>query len=168
MFSPADYELVARLTGLPVARTPAERAAAAPVVAQVLRDFARMRPMSPGVDTTSMQNLGATRSLNRPVETEAPEAKSQLEQRLRAGVTGSAEMARAQALAEMVLQEPELVMMLLDMLVSSRMEGEASGEYFSQQEPVQYDVPNYGGQYSMLNAPSSSPIPASIRYQPLS
>jgi len=36
MFSDSDYELAARVLGLPVPRTPAERAAATPMVATVL------------------------------------------------------------------------------------------------------------------------------------
>jgi hypothetical protein len=45
---------------------------------------------------------------------------------------------------------------------------EASGDVLSQQRPLEYDMPNYGGQYSVLNAPNSTQIPPSIRYQALS
>ena len=40
MFSQADYALAAHLLGLPMPVTPAEQAAAAPMTARVLRDFA--------------------------------------------------------------------------------------------------------------------------------
>ena len=47
MFSPSDYELAARVLGLPVPRTQAEMAAATPMTARVVRDFARGLPPVP-------------------------------------------------------------------------------------------------------------------------
>jgi len=168
VFSPADYELTARITGLPVPRTVAERAAAAPIVARVLREFGRGMAPSPGFEDPSVRTLGATRSLNAPPSTAQPELKAQLEQRMRAGVTDSEDMAQAQAIAEVLLENPQLVEMLLDMLLGDQMESEASGDYLSQQAPIEYDIPNYGGQYSVLNAPSNSQIPPSVSFQQLS
>jgi len=46
-------------------------------------------------------------------------------------------------------------------------EGMEAGEYLSRQRPLEYDLPNYGGQYSVLNAPSSSTVPPSVMYQKL-
>lgn len=168
MFSPADYELAARLTGLPIPKTVAERAAAAPVVAQVLRDFNRMRPAVPGFEDRGVQNLGATRSLNAPPSVGQPEARIELERRLRAGVEDPDEMAEIAELAEILTGNPELVDLLLETISAMKMESEASGDYLSQQQPIEYDIPNYGGQYSVLNAPSNSQIPPSVQYQALS
>jgi hypothetical protein len=58
--------------------------------------------------------------------------------------------------------------MLIELLTDMQAENEASGDVLSQQRPLEYDTPNYGGQYSVLNAPNSTQIPPSIRYQALS
>jgi hypothetical protein len=44
---------------------------------------------------------------------------------------------------------------------------EDGAEYLSRQRPAEYDLPNYGGQYSLLNAPSNSSLPPSVEYQEL-
>lgn len=168
MFSPADYELAARVTGLPVPKTDAERAAAAPVVAQILREYNRALPAAPGFEDPNMRNMGATRSLNAPPNVTQPEVKIALERRLQAGVVDPDDMAEAAELAEMLTENPGLVDFLLELIQEAQMTSEASGEFLSQQRPMEYDMPNYGGQYSVLNAPNTTQVPASIRYQALS
>jgi hypothetical protein len=168
VFSPADYELAARVTGLPVPKTAAEKAAAAPVVAQVLREYSRALPPMPGFEDEGVMNTSATRSLNRQPDVSQPEAKNQLERRLRAGVTDPDDVAEVMELADMLTNDPALVEMLLEILTTIQTQDDASGDFLSQQEPLEYDTPGYGGQYSVLNAPSSSQIPPSMRYQPLS
>ena len=63
MFSKADYELAARILGLPVPQTPAEMAAATPATAHVLRRFGQGLPPMPGQEGEGFYT-GATRSLN--------------------------------------------------------------------------------------------------------
>jgi hypothetical protein len=168
VFSPADYELAARLTGLPVPKTVAEKAAAAPIVAQVLREYSRALPSMPGYEDENMMSTSATRSLNAPPSVSQPEAKIQLERRLQAGVTDPDDIAEVMELSEMLTDNPEMVAMLIELLTDMQAENEASGDVLSQQRPLEYDMPNYGGQYSVLNAPNSTQIPPSIRYQALS
>jgi hypothetical protein len=168
VFSPADYELAARITGLPVPKTVAERAAAAPIVAQVLREYSRALPPMPGFEDPNGMNMSATRSLNAPVDVSQPEAKNQLERRLQAGVTDPDEMSDVVELLGILQESPEAVDILIDLLQTIQMQGDASGDMLSQQRPLQYDMPNYGGQYSVLNAPNSTQIPPSIQYQSLS
>lgn len=96
-----------------------------------------------------------------------PEAKDQLEHRLRAGMSEPNDLAEIADLLEIIEQDPEIVDQLLTVLRSMQEDSMNSGEILSQQRPLYYDTPNYGGQYSVLNAPSSSPIPPSIRYQEL-
>ncbi len=167
MFSPADYELAARLTGLPVPRTAAEQAAAAPIVSNILRTFGRAPAPMPGFDDSRGMSTSPTRSLNMMPDVSQPEAKDQLEHRLRAGMTDPDAFAEIADLLEIIEQDPEIVDQLLAALRDMQDDSAASGEMLSQQRPLYYDTPNYGGQYSVLNAPSSSPIPPSIRYQEL-
>ena len=167
MFSPADYELAARLTGLPVPRTPAEQAAAAPTVAAILRSYHRAPAAMPGFDGEQGMNTSATRSLNPMPDVAQPEAKIQLERRLQAGVEDPDDMAQVAELLMLIDENPQAVEELIMMLEAMNEDGDASAEYLSQQRPVEYDMPNYGGQYSMLNAPSSSSVPPSVRYQSL-
>jgi hypothetical protein len=168
VFSPADYELAARITGLPIPKTAAERAAAAPVVAQVLREYSRALPPMPGYEDGQMMSTSATRSLNAPPSVAQPEAKNQLERRLQAGVSDPDDMAEVVELLGIVEENPEVVQMLIEILMDMQAQDEASGDVLSQQRPLEYDMPNYGGQYSVLNAPNSTQIPPSIRYQALS
>lgn len=168
MFSPADYELAARITGLPIPKTAAERAAAAPVISQVLREYSRALPPMPGYEDRQMMSTSATRSLNAPPSVSQPEAKNQLERRLQAGVSDPDDMAEVVELLGIIEQNPEVVDMLIEILMDMQAQDEASGDVLSQQRPLEYDMPNYGGQYSVLNAPNSTQIPPSIRYQALS
>ena len=55
--------------------------------------------------------------------------------------------------------------MFLDML---EQQGNMHMDELSSQRPAEYDTPNMGANYSMLNAPSSNNIPPSIQYQQLS
>lgn len=168
MFSPADYELAARITGLPVPKTAAERATAAPVVAQVLREYSRALPSMPGYEDARMMSTSATRSLNAPPSVAQPEAKIQLERRLQAGVTDPDDMAEVMELVEILEESPEMVEVMLELLMDMQTQSETSSDMLSQQRPLEYDMPNYGSQYSVLNAPNSTQIPPSLRYQPLS
>lgn len=168
MFSPADYELAARLTGLPVPKTTAEKAAAAPIVAQILREYSRALPTMPGYEDDRMMSMSATRSLNAPPSVSQPEARNQLEHRLQAGVTDPDDIAEVMEISEMLNNDPNMVALLIDLLTDMQTQSEASGDMLSQQRPLEYDTPNYGGQYSVLNAPNFTQIPASMRYQPLS
>ena len=87
MFSPQDYELAARILGLPVPITAAEQAAAAPMTAVVMRTFCQTLPPAPGMEDEHMMNMGATRSLNAPPDNTQPVYRNQLQHRLQAGVT---------------------------------------------------------------------------------
>lgn len=167
MFSPQDYEFAARVVGLPVPQTPAERAVAAPMVAQILRNFHRAAPPMPGHEDPSGMNTGATRSLNTYPDVRQPEARVQLGRRLEAGVVSPDDQAELYRLLEIIMSDPMLAQMFSDFIQNIDDDALAGGEYLSQQRPLEYDMPNYGGQYSVLNAPTSSTIPASVRYQEL-
>ncbi len=167
MFSPADYELAARLTGLPIPKTPAEQAVAAPIVADILRNFNRAPAPMPGFDDQRGMSTSRTRSLNAMPNVSQPEAKNQLERRLQAGVLDPDTMAEVADLLDIIEQDPEAIDEILNLLMALREDSMDSGEILSQQRPLAYDTPNLGGQYSVLNAPSTSIIPPSIRYQEL-
>lgn len=166
MFSSSDYELASRLTGLPVPRTPAEQAAAAPFVAQILRSYYRMPSPQPGFEGEGI-NTSATRSLNSYPMVSQPEAKVQLERRLQAGVTNEVSEEETAQLLKIIMDDPELISAFLEFLEKENQMADDGAEYFSRQRPAEYDLPNYGGQYSLLNAPSNSSIPPSIEYQEL-
>lgn len=168
MFSPADYEFASRLTGLPVPRTPAEQAAAAPVVATILRNYSRAMPPAPGMEDANGIQTSPTRSLNEPPQNTQPEVRNQVERRMRAGVSNENQIAMLVELLSMIQQDPSVVDQMLMALQNSNMEGAESADRLSSQRPLMYDMPSYGGQYSILNAPSSSSVPPSIAYQPLS
>ena len=166
MFAPQDYELAARLLGLPVPKTPAECAAATPMTAAVLRSYYKAPAPMPGFEGDGL-NTSATRSLNPQPRVSQPEARDQLSHRLTAGVVSSEDEGEVERLIDLLISDPQMQEMFLqfvDQMVSQANEG---GEYLSRQRPAEYDMPSYGGQYSMLNAPSSSSIPPSIRYQEL-
>ena len=57
--------------------------------------------------------------------------------------------------------------MFLEFIQNLNTTGMEGAEYLSRQRPLEYDLPNYGGQYSVLNAPSSSTVPPSVMYQEL-
>lgn len=166
MFSPQDYELAARVLGLPVPRTPAEQAAAAPMVSVVLRNFHRAAPPVPGHEGEGIQT-GATRSLNAYPSNTQPEARVQLGRRLQAGVTTADDEVEVLDIIQLLLNDPQMMQMFIEFVQNLESDSLDSGEYLSRQRPLEYDLPNYGGQYSVLNAPSSSTIPPSMRYQEL-
>lgn len=166
MFSPQDYELAARIVGLPCPQTPAERAAAAPMTAVILKNFHRAAPPMPGREGEGL-NTSPTRSLNAYPSNTQPEAKVQLGRRLQAGVVTEGDESEVAELMMLIANDPQLLQMFMAFLQNLEDQSVESGEYLSQQRPLEYDLPNYGGQYSVLNAPSSSTIPPSIRYQEL-
>lgn len=166
MFSQADYELAARVLGLPVPMTPAEKAAAAPMTSVVMRDFFRAAPPVPSYEGAGI-NTSATSSLNRMPETTAPMVKVQLGRRLQAGVTDQQSMQEFQELLMALMADPNLVRMLADVIENVDVRGDEYGDYLSQQAPISYDLPNYSGNYSLLNAPNSNNIPPSMKYEEL-
>ncbi len=166
MFSPQDYELAARILGLPVPTTPAERAVAAPMTAAVLRNFHRAAPPMPGREEEGI-NTSPTRSLNGYPANTQPEARVQLGRRLQAGVVTESDEQEVEELIMLILNNPNVMAMFMQFLENMEDQSAESGEFLSQQRPLEYDLPNYGGQYSVLNAPSNSSIPASVQYQEL-
>ncbi len=166
MFSPQDYEFAARVLGLPVPVTSAEKAVAAPMVASVLRNFHRAAPPMPGHEADGMYT-NATRSLNAQPKVSQPEARNQLEHRLRAGVVSADDGAELEDLLALVIGDDYLMSAFIQFLQNMGIQSLESGEFLSQQRPLEYDLPNYGGQYSVLNAPSNSQVPASVQYQEL-
>jgi len=171
VFSQADYSLAARMLGLPEPRTPDEQAAAAPMTARVLRDLMQMRP--PGIEE-GMQGqpnanyIGATRSLNNYPNNDQPETKAQLESRLRVETEDPAQDEYLIQLLMMICEDPMKVGQLLEMLEEMQMQEDCHTSQLSSQRPAEYDTPNMGSNYSMLNAPSSNGIPPSVQYQQLS
>ena len=166
MFSPQDYELAARIVGLPCPTTPAERAAAAPMTAVILKNFYRAAPPMPGREGEGL-NTSPTRSLNAYPANTQPEARVQLGRRLQAGVVNESDELEVEELIMLILNNPTVMSMFMEFIQNLEDDSLASGDFLSQQRPLEYDLPNYGGQYSVLNAPSSSTIPASVRYQEL-
>jgi hypothetical protein len=61
-------------------------------------------------------------------------------------------------------EEFNLIMALLERLADQEDE---ESDRLSSQRPLEYDTPNLGSNYSVLNAPSSNGIEASRAYQPL-
>ncbi len=166
MFSPQDYELAARLLGLPVPKTPAECAAATPMTAAVLRSYYKAPAPMPGFEGDGL-NTSATRSLNPQPRVAQPEARDQLSHRLTAGISTPVDEGEIERLVEILISDPEARDMFMQFIQQFVEQSEEGAEYLSRQRPAEYDLPNYGGQYSLLNAPSSSTIPASVRYQEL-
>ncbi len=167
MFSPQDYELAARLLGLPVPKTPAECAAATPMTATVLRSYYKAPAPMPGFEGDGV-NTSATRSLNSMPRVSKPEARYQLAHRLQAGLVTRDDDIEVRRLLELLISDPEVREMFMDFIASIQQNSNDSGEFYGQQRPVEFDVPGLGGQYSMLNAPGSSSIPPSQHYQALS
>jgi len=166
MFSEADYELAARVLGLPVPRTPAERAAATPMVATVLKNYYRAAPPMPGREGDGIMTQ-PTRSLNLYPDTSQPEIKVQLERRLQAGIPNEQAFDEVEELVAAIMQDPSLLEVFLQYVQNCMQQSDEGAEYLSRQRPAEYDLPNYGGQYSMLNAPSSNNIPPSVAFQNL-
>jgi len=166
VFSPADYELAARILGLPVPRTPAECAAAAPLTASVLRNYHRAAPPMPGFEEEGI-NTSATRSLNAYPDVRQPEARRQMQHRLQAGIQNTDDQAELAELFQVIMNDPALLQQFMDFVQNTQQNSDDGAEYLSRQRPAEFDMPNYGGQYSMLNAPTNSTIPASVAYQAL-
>jgi hypothetical protein len=112
-------------------------------------------------------NTSATRSLNSYPAVSQPEAKVQLERRLQAGVTNDISEEETAELLQIVMEDPELIAAFLEFIKNENQMAEDGAEYLSRQRPAEYDLPNYGGQYSLLNAPSNSSLPPSVEYQEL-
>lgn len=167
MFSPQEYELAARVLGLPVPKTPAEKAAAAPMTAVIIRNFDRAMPPMPGMEAEEGTYTGATRSLNPQPNTQQPEARVALGRRLQAGGVSNDDTEQLEELTMLILNNPQVMALFMNFIENMGLASDESGEYLSSQRPLEYDLPNYGGQYSVLNAPSSSTIPASVRFQEL-
>ena len=167
MLSPQDYELAARVLGLPMPETDAERAVAAPMVDAVVKNFHKSPPPLPGTQFEGL-DTGATRSLNKYPDNNQPRVHDQLAHRLTAGVTDQEDIAEVGILLEMLDADPRMLDLFLTFCENATQDSQDSGEFLSQQRPLEYDLPSYGGQYSVLNAPSNSQIPPSQAYQPLS
>lgn len=167
MFSKADYELASRVLGLPVPQTDAEMAAAAPMTARVIREFALMRPPVPGQEPDGMYT-GATRSLNAMPDCTQPMEKAQLSSRLRTETQDPYQDEYLVSLLEVMEGNPEIAEMLLMVLEFLKQQQQEHMEALSSQRPAEYDTPNLGSNYSLINAPSSNGIPPSQAFQSLS
>jgi len=164
VFSQADYELAARVLGLPVPQTPAEMAAATPITARVVREFARGLPSIPGREGEGIYT-GATRSLNSYPDNNKPMLHAQLASRLRTEPERPHEdVYLMQLLSEL---EPDEINLILQLIEALSDQSDEHMDQLSSQRPLEYDTPNLGANYSVLNAPASSHIPASQEYQPL-
>ena len=166
MYSPAEYALAARVLGLPVPNTPAECAAAAPLTAVVLRNLERGAPPMPGTNTGNAVSSN-TFSLNSYPDVAEPMARDQLQHRITAGVVDPEDESTVAELLQLVMADPQLAQLFLDFLANEREDSFESGDFLSQQRPLEYDLPNFGGQYSVLNAPTNSTVPASVAYTAL-
>ena len=166
MFSPADYALAARVTGLPIPTTPAECAAAAPLVAQVLRNLERGAPPIPGsYDGNAVSSN--TFQLNEYPDVADPMERDKLQARIRAGVVDPQDEETVSELLQLIMGDPYLAQQFLNFLGNMREDSFESGDFLSQQRPLEYDLPNFGGQYSVLNAPTNTQVPASVAYTAL-
>ena len=165
MFSKADYELASRMLGLPMPETPAEQAAAAPIVAQVLRNFARGQNPMPGFEQEGMYT-GVTRSLNGYPDNNEPMLEAKIASRMRTeGEPPQDDMYLLELLSELDPEEAQAIIMILELLTDQQ---EDHMDMLSAQRPAQFDTPNMGDNYSMLNSPSSNGIEPSRQYQQLS
>jgi hypothetical protein len=165
VFSKADYELAARLLGLPVPQTPAEIAAATPATAEIVRRFGTGLPPMPGMEEEGFYT-GATRSLNAPPDNTMPMQKAKLASRLRTETEPpSQDGYLIELLSALDPEQLQLILMLLEQLADQDQE---EADRLSSQRPLEYDTPNLGSNYSVLNAPSSNGIEPSRAFQPLS
>ena len=165
MFSKADYELAARILGLPVPETPAEQAAAAPVTAEILRKFGQGRAPMPGMEPGGFYT-GATHSLNGYPDNTMPMQQAQLASRLRTEPERPHEDAYLIELLQAL--DPEELQIAIALLEQLADQEDEEANRLSSQRPLEYDTPNLGSNYSVLNAPSSNGIEPSRAYQPLS
>lgn len=165
MFSKADYELAARILGLPTPETPAEQAAAAPVVARVLRQFGRGGGPMPGVETEGFYT-GATHSLNGYPDNNNPMQEAKLASRLR---TETQDPAQDDYLMQLLMSiDPNECPLIVELIQALMSQQDQHMDALSAQRPMEYDTPNLGANYSVLNAPSSNGIEPSRAYHPLS
>ena len=164
MFSKADYALAARVLGLPVPETPAEMAAATPATARVMRDFATALPVAPGHDADGMYT-GTTRSLNAYPSNTQPMQKAQLASALRTEPEAGEDIYVRELLASL---EPDEYMLIIQLLEALAEQEDEQMDQLSAQRPMEYDSPNLGANYSVLNAPCSNQIPPSQQFQQLS
>ena len=168
VFSPAEYELASRALGLPFPENDAERAAAAPMVAMVLREFGRGgRPPMPGMENQGMQNTGATHSLNGYPNNNHPMERQYLASQMRTNTQPELDPEIVQLL-QMVGDNPEAIEAIMTLLGYLQENQEVHMDQLSSQRPAEYDCANLGDNYSMLNAPASNMIPPSVQFQPLS
>ena len=158
--------MAARILGLPVPVTPAEKAAATPLTASVIRNFYKAAPPAPGREEQGL-NTSPTRSLNAYPGNTQPEARVQLGRRLQAGAITTEDDRELEDLIMLIINNPMVMEMFMNFIQNMVSDSLESGEFLSQQRPLEYDLPNFGGQYSVLNAPSSSTVPPSVEYQAL-
>lgn len=158
--------MAARILGLPVPVTPAEKAAATPLTASVIRNFYKAAPPAPGREEQGL-NTSPTRSLNAYPGNTQPEARVQLGRRLQAGAITTEDDRELEDLIMLIINNPMVMEMFMNFIQNMESDSLESGEFLSQQRPLEYDLPNFGGQYSVLNAPSSSTVPTSVEYQAL-
>lgn len=166
MFSKADFELVARVLGLPVPETPAEQAAATPVVAEVLRKIGRGEGPPPGMDDQGRMYTGATHSLNGYPDNNDPMEDARLASRMRTEPIDFNDDEFILGLMETL--DPQQCPMILAILRQLMEQAQEHTDALSSQRPMEYDTPNLGGNYSALNAPASNGIEPSRAFQPLS
>jgi len=168
VFSRADYELASRMLGLPMPETPDEQAAAAPMVAYVMRTFAQGGAPRIEGEPGGMYT-GATRSLNTYPDVDDPMGRAQLQARLRVEQAEPPAMDPVLVqLLDRVCENPEMINQMLQLLAILEEQSDEHMDELSAQRPAEYDTPNLGANYSMLNAPSSNGIPPSVNFQQLS
>lgn len=168
MFSREDYAFAARMLGLPMPVTPDEQAAAAPVVADVLRRYAQGRAPNLAGEPGGIYT-GATRSINSYPDVEDPMGRAQLAARLR--VEQAEPPSSDEVLVELLMeacQDPAVLDEVLRLFDYLSQQSNEHMDMLSSQRPAEYDIPNMGANYSMLNAPSSNNIPPSVQFQQLS
>ena len=168
MFSREDYAFAARMLGLPTPITPDEQAAAAPVVAEVLRNYAKGYAPNLEGEPGGMYT-GATRSINSYPDVDDPMGRNQLAARLRVEQVQPPSMDEVLVeLIERICQRPDLMNEMLMFLDMFDRQDDMHMNELSSQRPAEYDTPNMGANYSMLNSPSSNNVPPSIQFQQLS
>lgn len=154
LFSPSEYEFAARILGLPYPESMAEKAIAAPMVSRVLREcFFAAPPMPDGEE--EMQYMGATRSLNGYPDNNEPMVKNAIGRRMRAGLDEPQDEMYLEQLLEMVMTDPQMLADFLGYIDMLEENADNHMDMLSAQRPMEYDTPNLGANYSVLNAPSS-------------
>ena len=95
-------------------------------------------------------------------------AKAQLSSRLRVEEQEPSQDEYLRALLMEIMQDPSMIQELLMILDQMDAQEQQHMDELSSQRPAEYDTPNMGSNYSMLNAPSSNGIPPSVQFQALS